>query len=1115
VSRRVHNVSPTEPGCHRRISDALHAAESGAIINVLPGEYDEALYLSVPVTVTARDGRGSVLVATTGDSSVVMATETATLSGLVLRHRDERRAAVDVGVGRLRFEDCEVRAESPAAVFVRGGASLVMNDCTLGNRIGAGVVATDNAGGTVERCRIEHVGTSAVVLRSGADLSFRDCVISDAQGNGVCGTDGARGTLQGCDISRTGGPAVALEKQATTRLVDTKVHSTSDIGVYVTGSGRATLEGCEITETAGDGLIVADGADPLVLKTTFRRTRGHAIRLVGRSRGVFDKCEVTDVPASGVWVDGASSPAFSALKLRDCADVGLLVTDGSSGTFDNVEVRQARQHGIRIASGANPLFRRLTVSGSQGHGIVVADNGRGRFEEADISDSRYAAVRSLDGGSPELVGSRISGSDDVGVLVGELGRCVLRDCVVVDGRTGGVAVEKSGEATLTSTAVRDCGGDGVRFADGARGTLTDCEITGNSDDGVKVESDQPIVIRGCTVRDNLGAGLRQGKPGPRLTVEDLVSEDNGTRDDYGVPASAVRPAAKPDASSVDSGVDVGTQREDKPVVAESLDALLAELNDLVGLASVKREVATLVSLQQLSKRRAAVGLPSPPMSRHLVFAGPPGTGKTTVARLYGKILAALGTLPKGHVVEVSRADLVAQYVGATAIKTTEKFSDAIGGLLFVDEAYTLAAEAGGSAADFGREAIDTLVKLMEDHRDEVVVVAAGYSHEMRRFLQTNPGLASRFTRTVEFENYTSDELVTIVEHFCRTHQYTLEYGTHAAIEGYFGRLHRGENFGNARSARKVFEEMVDRQAQRLAMAPNISPQELTRLLPEDLGPDATPGVSAGGGASTNDLSALLEQLNSMVGLESVKREVTDVVNLLATAKRRREAGLPVPPMTRHLIFSGAPGTGKTTVARLFGQLLAALGVLSSGQLVEVSRGDLVAEYIGQTAKRTTEAFDRARGGVLFIDEAYTLNRGGNDFGREAIDTLVKLMEDHRDEVVVIAAGYTAEMAGFLAANPGLASRFPIRVEFDNYSPDDLVTIVRQQAEAAGCACSPQAQAALHRHFVKVERGRDFGNGRYARQILDSMITRQAGRIAAMSAPTTDDLTLLFPEDLPV
>ena len=342
-------------------------------------------------------------------------------------------------------------------------------------------------------------------------------------------------------------------------------------------------------------------------------------------------------------------------------------------------------------------------------------------------------------------------------------------------------------------------------------------------------------------------------------MEGLTSEENGAADSYSVPATAVSKGST-DPKTRTSKVEANAE-------PESIEGLLEELNSLIGLASVKREVATLVSLQQLAKRRLAVGLPGPPMSRHLVFAGPPGTGKTTVARLYGRILASLGTLPKGHVVEVARADLVAQYVGATAIKTTEKFTEAMGGLLFLDEAYSLSAEAGGSGADFGREAIDTIVKLMEDHRDDIVVVAAGYTHEMRKFLQSNPGLASRFTRTVEFESYAPDELVTIVEHFCRLHQYTLEYGTRAALEAYFIRTPRDESFGNARTARKVFEEMVDRQAQRLAAAAyDLVAKTSTRLTPEDLGEPAARGREPQRSGAKQGLANLLEKLNGMVGL---------------------------------------------------------------------------------------------------------------------------------------------------------------------------------------------------------------------------------------------------------
>jgi SpoVK/Ycf46/Vps4 family AAA+-type ATPase len=546
----------------------------------------------------------------------------------------------------------------------------------------------------------------------------------------------------------------------------------------------------------------------------------------------------------------------------------------------------------------------------------------------------------------------------------------------------------------------------------------------------------------------------------------------------------------------------------------TVEDLLDELAALVGLDGVKQEVQILVNLQQLARRRRDAGLPAPPMSRHLVFAGPPGTGKTTIARLYAQILKALGTLRKGHVVEVARADLVAQIVGGTAIKTAEKFTAALGGVLFVDEAYSLSAESGGGA-DFGQEAIDTLVKLMEDHRDDIVVIAAGYSHEMRKFLSSNPGLASRFTKTIEFGNYSVAELVTIVEGFCRRHRYTLDYGTGQALTTLFERIPRDANFGNGRTARKVFEEMIGRQAQRLAQVRTASAPELTRLLPEDVGTAPSSGVSSSGGGRP-DLDQLLTQLDGMVGLDDVKQEVTDLANLLGTARRRAAAGLPVPSLSRHLVFSGPPGTGKTTVARLYGQLLAALGVLGGGQLVEVSRADLVAEYVGQTAQRTREVFDRARGGVLFVDEAYTLaptGGSGSDFGREAVDTLAKLMEDHRDDVVVIAAGYPQEMKQFLDGYPGLGSRFSRTVHFVDYTPEEMVTILEQHAQTSGYELTMDTQAAVLELFATATAFERSGNGRFARKVLDSLITRQAGRVSRLPDPSLEDLQLLLPGDL--
>ncbi|MFD8088536.1 AAA family ATPase, partial [Kitasatospora sp. NPDC059722] len=284
------------------------------------------------------------------------------------------------------------------------------------------------------------------------------------------------------------------------------------------------------------------------------------------------------------------------------------------------------------------------------------------------------------------------------------------------------------------------------------------------------------------------------------------------------------------------------------------------------------------------------------------------------------------------------------------------------------------------------------------------------------------------------------------------------------------------------------------------------------------GEEAAAAVArAAAGEEEPTAPGLLDRLRAMVGLAAAKEQVEDLVNLTRQTRRRIEAGLPAATISHHLVFSGPPGTGKTTVARLYGELLAELDVLPGGQLIETARADLVGRYIGHTAQLTRDAFERARGGVLFIDEAYTLtprHGGGGDFGQEAVDTLMKLMEDHRDEVVVIVAGYQEEMRGFLASNPGLASRFSREITFDHYSDDELITIVRLQAEAAGYTCTPDTLTALSTLFRAVPRDNSFGNGRFARQVLEAMITRQAGRLSRLDIGDLDELSLLLPQDIP-
>ena len=261
---------------------------------------------------------------------------------------------------------------------------------------------------------------------------------------------------------------------------------------------------------------------------------------------------------------------------------------------------------------------------------------------------------------------------------------------------------------------------------------------------------------------------------------------------------------------------------------------------------------------------------------------------------------------------------------------------------------------------------------------------------------------------------------------------------------------------------------------------------------------------------------LMEQLDSLVGLETVKKEVKNLINLVKVRKLRKENDLPVPPMSFHMVFLGNPGTGKTTVARLISGLYAAIGVLSKGQLVEVDRSGLVAGYVGQTALKTQEVIQSALGGVLFIDEAYSLASGGeNDFGREAIETLLKAMEDHRDDLVVIVAGYTGPMEKFIHSNPGLESRFNRYFFFPDYDGNQLTEIFRIQCKKNSYTLTPEADEAALKMFTRLyeERDENFGNGRDVRNCFEDMVVRQSNRVAAMESPSKDDLITVLPEDL--
>lgn len=533
--------------------------------------------------------------------------------------------------------------------------------------------------------------------------------------------------------------------------------------------------------------------------------------------------------------------------------------------------------------------------------------------------------------------------------------------------------------------------------------------------------------------------------------------------------------------------------------ALELEEARKELEQVIGLAKVKEYVLNLETNYKVQKMREGKGLKKSDISMHMIFVGNPGTGKTTIARIVAKYLKAIGVLSSGHLCEVTRADLVGQYAGHTAVKTTEVINGAVGGVLFIDEAYSLCRDKNDA---FGLEAIDALVKGMEDNRDDLVVILAGYEDEMQEFLKSNSGLKSRFPNTVHFEDYTVDEMLAIAKVTAASKGYKIDADCEDGLVHQIEKHQiKGKNDGgNGRLIRNLIEAAVLNQSQRIV---NDSSADMELLCKADFGFDKVVEFD------------LEKSLAEVIGMEEVKKFIRTQYTMLQANKKRKKANIDVDTtQSLNMIFAGNPGTGKTTMARIVADMFHSMDILKSGQLVEVDKGGLVAQYVGQTAKKTEEVFKSALGGVLFIDEAYSITNDGSSFGQECIDTLVKLIEDYRGEIVVILAGYSKEMKDFMKANSGLESRFPLRIDFPDYSASELYEISKQMIAGRGFSLAEGSDKLIEEEIQRLKRHAtaSSGNGRMVRNFVESVIRRQSSRIATEDI-SGSELTTILPVDI--
>ena len=655
-------------------------------------------------------------------------------------------------------------------------------------------------------------------------------------------TDADRGlVLRRCRIERTAKDGVHVTGNAVASLVDCQVADARAAGVVATAFARLRIDGATVADTTGTGLVATGKSRVEVRLSEFARAGANGVYAGESAQVTLAGCTFTDTAHTAVHVGGGGRMTCRGCRIENAGEHGLRVTSQAVLLVENTTVDSAKLCGLTADDGDfTARGVRITASGT---GISLTTGHRPLIEDCDVQACSGAGIDIGANSGALITDTRIAETGAAGLFVREGSAPWLTDCSILDAKGTGVVVQAGAAPRLRGVSVVRAAKNGLYVADGAAGSYEGCDFAESGFPSVYVGSGATPVLRGCQFRD-ADEDVRladDAKPllafcrSDGIKVSNLPDQEGA---DLPMPLGLAGPGAGVGAGARarrgTAAAEGSTDSEDSRALL--LAGLLNEFDALIGLERVKQDVSTLVKVMQLVRRRSEAGLAAPPLSRHLVFAGNSGTGKTTVARLYGRILAAVGMLSSGHMVEADRGALVGEYVGHTAPKTTAMFRGRTRRRAVHRRG--LFPGPAGAGRRLGREAIATLVKLMEDHREDVVVIVAGYPDEMERFVNANPGLASRFNRTLVFEDYDDAELVRIVEWHAQAHQYELAEETRAALAGYFGSLARDGRFGNGRTARQTFQLMTERQARRLTEHAASSTDDLVVLLPPDIPPVA-------------------------------------------------------------------------------------------------------------------------------------------------------------------------------------------------------------------------------------------------------------------------------------
>lgn len=1105
----------------KTLSAALETANNHDVITMEQGIYAEKIEITKGITIEAEDENREVILT---NQIIIDSTEEVHLNNFKI-HADNIEQLIYIRRGKLIINNCSISQAKGNSIYVEAAGSLELSNCHVTeNDYGIAVYGkadirdsivekTSNKSDQVFAVKTGHLQLSNTKVLNGASI-------------GVAFADQSTGKLNNCHLDNNHGVNLSISTSELVEVANTKIDNSKSNGInirnakvqldYVDFSGnefpqlavvdgaQAEANNCRITAGATNAVLVQEKGT-LTLTNTHIDQHGAVAIFVKNAQATIEACHLMDSKQNAVYAEDATVN-INQVKIKGFEEYQIR-SNASHLTITDSEIVDGLHGNVSITRGT-AVIKHTDILRATEVNMVIEQKADVTILDSNISESKKNGISAYTKSSLTVKRSRFHKNFYPQIFASEVTKLHIDETDFEDGEGNAISLYGTTDATITNSMIS--------------GHLNYPQLF--------MQENTNLLLQNSRVEKGNSCGIYM-KGNAKATIEDTIFSRNNTQVDVDENASAVLRRVEfvdgitnvrgnqnnvnlEDCQFDDEHEDLELRQPQDQQLQErdvhtytpntgeevDFDTVMQELNNYVGLAAVKNHIRKITNKITLIKYKLEQGIASEqPIAPHLVFTGNPGTGKTSIALLIGKLYKSLGLLKKGHVVEANREDLVGPYIGQTEERTKKKIEEALDGVLFIDEAYSLIKN--NNTNDFGHEVITTLIPALEKYRGRLSVIIAGYSDEIDEFVKSNPGLPSRFNERLHFENYTPDEMLEIFKRFTKSEAQVLTEDAESLLYDIFVDLYQSQDkyYANARLVRNKSQAITDALSQRIMKIPqeHWTTELVTTITEEDI-ITVFPGAkrrSAYGVINEEELAKALDELDHLIGLESVKNSIH---KLIRHVRYNEAQGEDIRNLVSHTLLLGSPGTGKTIVARILARIYNALGLLKKGHLLEVGRDDFIGPYIGQTEEKTAKVLEKAQGGVLFIDEAYALSKRDStqDFGKEAIEMLLATMENKRGEFIVIAAGYTNEMIDFLRSNPGLHSRFSNSIMFEDYTPDELLAIFKQLAEQGDYHFETDVLPTVEQYFIDIYRKRDraFGNARFVRTTFQRISTNCMNRV---------------------